>query len=45
MKNPYVLDCGHSFDKEGIEEWMKKSNKCPLCRKNITSISPNYQLK
>ena len=45
MKSPYVLDCGHSFEEAKIKEWMKKYNTCPICRKNINNVSPNYQLK
>ena len=27
-----VLECGHKFHEKCIIEWMKKQNKCPICR-------------
>ena len=27
-----VLECGHKFHEKCINEWMKKQNKCPICR-------------
>jgi hypothetical protein len=29
---PYSLQCGHIFEKESIEKWLKKNNSCPICR-------------
>lgn len=31
-----ITPCGHIFLKENIEEWLTKTNNCPMCRKNIT---------
>ena len=31
MQNPYVLNCGHSFEMKNIDEWIKKKNNCPIC--------------
>ena len=27
-----VLECGHYFTRDGIDEWFERSNRCPLCR-------------
>ncbi len=45
MENPMVLNCGHSFDKKSINEWLNKKNVCPICNKTIEGMRPNYQLK
>lgn len=29
------LDCNHYFHKSCLINWIKKSNSCPLCRKNV----------
>ena len=29
----YTLPCKHSFTRSALLEWLKKSNKCPICRK------------
>lgn len=29
--------CAHIFHKDCVEEWMKKHNRCPLCRKDLFS--------
>ena len=31
----HFLRCAHSFHNECIKEWLKRSNKCPICRLNI----------
>ena len=41
---PFVTNCGHTFCKKCIEEWRKQSEKCPICRSNIVSISKNQVL-
>ena len=45
MENPVVIDCGHTFDKEGLETWLRSSNLCPTCRHRVTTISTNFTLK
>ena len=35
FNNPMRLDCGHTFCYYCIEEWLKRSNKCPCCRISI----------
>jgi len=34
-----VLKCDHTFHKECIDEWFKKSHRCPLCRNSLFNIS------
>ena len=45
MVDPMVLNCGHSFEKSAIEDWLEMNNICPICRKDVISIVPNYTLK
>ncbi len=45
LKDPVITNCGHTFEKENIEEANKKNTACPTCRTKITSLSPNYSLK
>ena len=30
-----VLECGHKFHRKCISDWIKKEEKCPLCKINI----------
>lgn len=34
-KDISLLECGHQFHEECINEWMKKKKECPLCRQKI----------
>ena len=46
MKNPVSLQCGHTFDQAGLDNWLQINKVCPTCRQNITeSISVNWSLK
>jgi hypothetical protein len=48
FKNPVIDPCGHTFEKEAIEEHLKKSLKCPMDqKKSITaqSLVPNLFLQ
>lgn len=31
------LDCGHNFHKNCLKDWLKASDKCPLCRKLVNA--------
>ena len=33
MTEPVCIMSGHSYDKSSIEQWFKKSDKCPLTNK------------
>ncbi len=36
IKTPYVLDCGHIFEKNEIIEWLNEKKTCPVCRFDIS---------
>lgn len=38
IKNKVLLNCGHFFCENCIDEWLKKKYTCPICRKNINNI-------
>lgn len=42
-----VIDCGHTFERKPIEEWVGKNKNCPLCKAptDIKSLKPNFQLR
>ena len=40
-----ILECGHAFHKECLEEWMVKSNNCPLCREDINTLKDDEASK
>jgi hypothetical protein len=35
--------CKHSFHSKCIEEWRKRKDECPVCRKNITNDKVNHR--
>jgi len=46
MKNPVSLQCGHTFDQQELENWLKINKVCPTCRKDISEkITVNWSLK
>lgn len=43
MNDPVkIIPCEHNFDRKIIEDWNKRSNKCPICNKNICNIVTNF---
>lgn len=42
LLNPVAANpCGHLFERTPLEKWMmEQEKKCPLCRREITSLSP-----
>lgn len=47
MKEPVIMEDGHTYEKECIKEWLTRSSKSPLTREEITLIGmrTNYALK
>jgi Zinc-finger of the MIZ type in Nse subunit len=39
IKEPYALTCGHVFEKKNIDEWLGRSNRCPVCNEKQPSGS------
>ena len=37
MNEYVIIQCGHSFHKECIGEWLIKKRTCPCCRKSVSS--------
>lgn len=31
LKDPYVTPCGHLFDRQGIDSWLKNHDRCRTC--------------
>ncbi len=47
MTVPVVLECGHTFDKDSLENWLNVNMVCPTCRKPVhqDKININWTLK
>ena len=47
MKNPVMIETGHSFEKEEIERWFKKHDTNPKTNLPVKSkkLIPNISLK
>lgn len=44
-KNIMISPCGHHFDEACIDQWMNRSETCPLCRASLPPRSPTYGIK
>ena len=44
INNPFITNCGHTYDKSSIDTHLEKEDFCPLCRNKITEIKPNFIL-
>ena len=47
MRNPVILECGHTFDEPSLKQWLQSTQDCPTCRHpvNQSKIATNYSLK
>lgn len=47
MDDPIILECGHTFDRDGLNQWLEHNDDCPTCRSyvNRNKITTNYSLK
>lgn len=48
MNDPYVLsNCGHSFEKRNIYQWLQRKQICPICNRktSIENLIPNFHLR
>ncbi|KAL9649334.1 hypothetical protein ABK040_014636 [Willaertia magna] len=47
MIDPVIIESGHTFDRNSIEEWLKSKNTCPITRMElkVKSLTPNYSTK
>ncbi|UJR20505.1 hypothetical protein I4U23_023633 [Adineta vaga] len=48
MENPATTTpCGHMFDMDAITAYLKTvgGHACPICRTNVTNVSPNHAFK
>lgn len=36
----YQVNCGHHFHKNCLEEWLRNTANCPVCRYNIKFDHP-----
>jgi hypothetical protein len=40
-----LMPCGHLFNKECIEEWLKQHNQCPVCRHELPTDDVDYEAR
>jgi ankyrin repeat protein len=45
--DPIITECGHSFEKDSIEQWCEQKKTCPICQKPIfkSQIRENLLIK
>jgi hypothetical protein len=44
LKEPFVTNCGHTFERSAIKKHLIKNQSCPICREKITSLCKNWIL-
>ncbi len=47
FQDPYITDCGHTFEKSAIDEHMNTQGTCPIpnCGNDIKTLVVNYKVK
>lgn len=47
MKDPVIIECGHTFDLANILDYFNKFDDCPLCRQKVdkTRVYRNWSLR
>ncbi|CAF1148385.1 unnamed protein product [Rotaria sp. Silwood1] len=46
MDNPATTaPCGHMFEIQAINDYLRTSNVCPICRTAVTGVTQNYAFK
>jgi hypothetical protein len=46
MKEPATIECGHTFEKTAIKQWLQNNLTCPSCRVQIKQMPvTNWSLK
>ena len=45
FEDPVIDDCGHTFEKQAIEEHLANDDRCPISRELIISLTPNRTIK
>jgi hypothetical protein len=47
LEDPVIDKCGHTFERQQIQDWLQKNDTCPFSRERITraDLSPNLMVK
>jgi hypothetical protein len=47
LEDPVIDKCGHTFERQQIQDWLQKNDTCPFSRERITraDLSPNLVVK
>ncbi|KAF2761954.1 hypothetical protein EJ05DRAFT_190464 [Pseudovirgaria hyperparasitica] len=43
-QRPVQVPCGHIFGKDCLEDWLRMSNQCPMCRRNMCQREDGYRI-